>query len=731
MASSSRSLFAYDSDSDTALDAVRRENILASQNILAAAMDASVSKFPFLHGGNSSSAQGVIRMTDMSPAEFATFVDGTIYRDFADLSGSQVELTSSSGAAPTRHRSSQPISSSSETRYTIPENFAPPPQTPVEPPAAVTADTNAAIPDPAAAPAPAPVPAAAPIPAFAAPAAADLASAAPVNDGFSDSGFSLPMDAASVIPNYESDRLLHSSFGGRLFNCIALDQLAVGMTILVFGFSTPEAPADSVAGLVAGYVVVNRLSDGSCDAVRAYIMDGTMAAVHPRVLTFFPHSELKSVPILSDSAISTNSFPISIATFARAQNVKMIGVPVLSSAAVPPAPTSGGVLTVESADSQLKRDAREAKLDAVFVLMRGNKSKVDAFVGPQRDLSNETVISAIYSGLTVSQLNLPCVKPDNLPLLLVAQFGATYLALKGKGVNLTLQHALPAVSANIAGQFENLVQVAQALQDIFEILGGIYAAPGTPIGDADPLLFLDITTRMLAQLRSKAHQGTYLGGIPIASVVQAANQCLANFGKYLRDRPNAIIPLADFKAGAAACLDLKPQEAVMDAFTAGHNAVLFIAPQISTFDGSSLPAARSAVAIEGRLSGTKRSLAPTPYQVLPRQAQKQQRLYLGTPAANANTGRSRPLVAQAPTAPLVANRAAQAGPFICVSDFVAKLDGVRFPNGCTTPSCGRRHIPLPPVGQFSAADKAEILQSLQKMKGTRVPSMVTLVQGRS
>ena len=106
MASSSHSLFAYDSDSDAALDAVRRENILASHNILAAAMDSSVSKFPFLHGGNSSSAQGVIRMKDMSPAEFATFVDGTIYREFADHSGNQVELTSSSGAAPSRHRSS-------------------------------------------------------------------------------------------------------------------------------------------------------------------------------------------------------------------------------------------------------------------------------------------------------------------------------------------------------------------------------------------------------------------------------------------------------------------------------------------------------------------------------------------------------------------------------------------------------------------------------------------------
>jgi hypothetical protein len=35
------------------------------------------------------------------------------------------------------------------------------------------------------------------------------------------------------------------------------------------------------------------------------------------------------------------------------------------------------------------------------------------------------------------------------------------------------------------------------------------------------------------------------------------------------------------------------------------------------------------------------------------------------------------------------------------------------------------------VGQFSAVKKAEILQSLQKMKGTRVSSMVTLVQGRT
>ena len=50
------------------------------------------------------------------------------------------------------------------------------------------------------------------------------------------------------------------------------------MTVLVFG--TPDAPADFVAGLVVCYVVVNRLSDASCDVVRAFVVNGSMAAIH-------------------------------------------------------------------------------------------------------------------------------------------------------------------------------------------------------------------------------------------------------------------------------------------------------------------------------------------------------------------------------------------------------------------------------------------------------------------
>jgi hypothetical protein len=66
-----------------------------------------------------------------------------------------------------------------------------------------------------------------------------------------------------------------------------------------------------------------------------------------------------------------------------------------------------------------------------------------------------------------------------------------------------------------------------------------------------------------------------------------------------------------------------------------------------------------------------------------------------------------------------------------VSDFVTKLDATQFPGGCTTSACRRRHIPLPPPGQFAAADKAELLTSIGHMKGTRVAAMAALVQGRN
>ena len=279
------------------------------------------------------------------------------------------------------------------------------------------------------------------------------------------------------------------------------------MTVVVFGFAAPGASADTAVGIAAAYLVVNKLVDGSCDAVRAFALNKNMATSHPKIITFFPTSELKTVFILSTAAISTRNFPSSITDSVKMHGMKMVGAPLsLSASSTQLLPlSSANILTVESADSQLKRDAREAKLDAVYVLMRGDKAKIDAFVGPQRDLGSEFVISAVYSCLSVQQTNLPLAKPDNLPLFLGAHFGSTFLALKGKGINITVQHGLPAVAANVAGRFENLVQLADTVQGIFELYGGIYAAPGTPIGKVDPLLFHGMPTLMLSQFRDTSH----------------------------------------------------------------------------------------------------------------------------------------------------------------------------------------------------------------------------------
>ena len=66
--------------------------------------------------------------------------------------------------------------------------------------------------------------------------------------------------------------------------------------------------------------------------------------------------------------------------------------------------------------------------------------------------------------------------------------------------------------------------------------------------------------------------------------------------------------------------------------------------------------------------------------------------------------------------------------YICVSDFMTKLDAARYPSGCTTVGCVRRHIPLPPVGQFAPADKADILRSIGRMRGNQTAPMLALVQ---
>jgi hypothetical protein len=167
----------------------------------------------------------------------------------------------------------------------------------------------------------------------------------------------------------------------------------------------------------------------------------------------------------------------------------------------------------------------------------------------------------------------------------------------------------------------------------------------------------------------------------------------------------------------------------MGTYTAIHFQELFVVQQFSHFTASLCQ-----LLLLFRLYRTLHSLASALFPSL-----------VGFPpfdsvaVPRAHPGRSAPLVTRTHhlggnnpllrTGPPPAGGAPQ---YICVSDFVSKIDIVCFPLvGCTTPHCPRRHVPLPVLGQFAVVDKAELLQSLSRMKGTRVAPMIALIQGRN
>ncbi len=220
-------------------------------------------------------------------------------------------------------------------------------------------------------------------------------------------------------------------------------------------------------------------------------------------------------------------------------------------------------------------------------------------------------------------------------------------------------------------------------------------------------------------------------------MVQAFNAVLEDFGRYVRTKTNATIPFEEFEAGMAAALDIKPQQAVMGAYTAVSAPDLFIQKQIATFDGSALPAFSGGFTVVPRHQGIRCS-GPVPPRFAQQHQQPPRKLQRtgphvsavgsnGTLAVPARPPTLRPAHALSPATPSFVTPKPPTV-YICVSDFVTKLDATQFPGGCTTAACRRRHIPLPPLGQFATADKTELLTSIGHMKGT---AMAALVQGRN
>ena len=126
-----------------------------------------------------------------------------------------------------------------------------------------------------------------------------------------------------------------------------------------------------------------------------------MALLHPKFLTFLPSPDgaHRSVVLLSETAIRTRGYPSVLAEVATTHQVTLAGPSSrlqLAAAAVP------GPLVYRSMESQRKEETfLMEKLNALFVLFRGDAGAVAAFVGPSRDIGRDSVLAAIYGRLSV------------------------------------------------------------------------------------------------------------------------------------------------------------------------------------------------------------------------------------------------------------------------------------------------------------------------------------------
>ena len=172
---------------------------------------------------------------------------------------------------------------------------------------------------------------------------------------------------------------------------------------------------------------------------------------------------------------------------------------------------------------------------------------------------------------------------------------------------------------NIPFQFNHAHQLEQCRQDLCDGLTAVFCYKGSPLHKLNPQVFYKAFTGLSNQLRNTTRQNEYLVGIPINCVVQAFNAVLEDFGRYVcTKKDNATTPFEEFEAGMAAALDIKPQQAVMGAYTAVNAPDLYIQKQVATFDGLVLPAFSGVFTVVPRQG--VRSSAP----VLPRFVQQQQ-----------------------------------------------------------------------------------------------------------
>ena len=152
------------------------------------------------------------------------------------------------------------------------------------------------------------------------------------------------------------------------------------------------------------------------DAVLAYPSNTAALHSYPKLITYMPAIAMdqSTVVILKEAGVRAR-YLLALADAAKLYQDALVGAAIGTPLSATVSPAS---MLYDTPESQLKREAREEKLAAVTVCLRGDLQAVDAFVGPAYGLGHDSVLPRMYPMLSVAQRACPWARPECLPLLL-------------------------------------------------------------------------------------------------------------------------------------------------------------------------------------------------------------------------------------------------------------------------------------------------------------------------
>ena len=519
-----------------------------------------------------------------------------------------------------------------------------------------------------------------------------------------DLSFQAPVSASSIVPEYSELIFPSTDPQSRFFTPIRVAELQPGMCIPILDSNSSVLSFSAVIGALMIYTVVSKSGDKSCDLVAIAGKDAAMNSF-PTWATFLESDASRRVLIFSDSAIATRQIPATVYHELATYGLTPIGSAPFIDASSFVTPPSSAAPAVPPAVRE-PSDKERLKADALRIITRACNNDLDAvttFMGPSKDYAHDGLLARIYNMADVHTMAIAVMLPNILPVFLVFRWGQNLLTFVKTPLQCHLRLCMPLQRNGQAFRFQSVDEMEEALINLGNVLNLMFCSPGSATYAFDPLYYPNSIAIMLSQIRCRT-PGLCVRQIHIDYLLWQVSIRISNAMAEFADERNATLSLHDFRAKLVASLDLNPAKLVLDAIGA-ERASGNIPAQLPVQVGPSLVAVVPVAAKP--LQSIKR---PAPRNMFPTSGHP--------PYVRARHAYSGPHHAPPPGVPSVPQGTSTGRPsFICFQDFVSKLDRARFPLGCTSSSCSRRHVPLPAPGAFAAADKAEILQSIARSKG--------------